>query len=59
MGKALILDHWYLILEKKLDSGAYLTSLRREAIGYYTVNDALDIEMATDYIEKATQDILK
>ncbi|MGB4840248.1 MAG: tRNA pseudouridine(55) synthase TruB [Saprospiraceae bacterium] len=44
---------------KKLDSGAYLTSLRREAIGYYTVNDALDIEMATDYIEKATQDILK
>jgi tRNA pseudouridine55 synthase len=39
---------------KALDSGAYLSSLRREAIGEYNVKDAFTIDEVMAYIEAAT-----
>lgn len=39
---------------KALDSGAYLSSLRRESIGAYNVSDALTLEEALGMIEKVT-----
>lgn len=39
---------------KALDSGAFLSSLRRDAIGDYKVDKALSIEEAIDFIEKST-----
>ena len=39
---------------KLLESGAYLTSLRREAIGDYEVSNALNIDQVCNLIDKAT-----
>jgi len=43
---------------KALDSGAYLSSLRRDAIGDYHVKDALSIEEVIEYIQAATVTLL-
>ncbi len=37
-------------LGKKVDSGGYLTALRRESIESYKVSDALSIEQAVDWV---------
>lgn len=43
---------------KALDSGAYLSSLRRDAIGDYHVKDAMSIEEVIEYIQAATVTLL-
>ncbi|MBK9257270.1 MAG: tRNA pseudouridine(55) synthase TruB [Saprospiraceae bacterium] len=40
-------------LGKALESGGYLASLRRESIAEYSVKDALTVEEAVSYIERA------